>query len=183
MNDPRVTAFLNRIGEGDRDAWNDLLEVVYSDLRAAAERHFRAVPAHATLQPTALVHEAWSRLAEGPDQPFNDRRHFLAVASMIMRSILVDKARAVKTQKRGGDRERVSIDAAELSKGREVDLLDLHAALEELQRLNQRQADVVTMRFFGGLTVETIADALGVSKRTIENDWRIARAWLSVRLG
>jgi len=157
------------------------VEDVYAHLRAVAGTYFRGRAANHTLQPTALVHEAWLRMAKSDSAP-TDREHFMAVAARAMRQILVDHARRRGAQKRGGDRERISLTGLPGDAPGELDVLAVDAALTELAQLNERQARIVELRFFGGLTVPETADALDVSVATVEKDWRRARAWLYGKL-
>ena len=152
-------------------------QTVYDELHAIADRCFRGQdPAH-TLQPTALVNEAYLRLNE---RSFCDRDHFLNLAARAMRQILVDHARRKGAAKRGGDAQRVTIaDPGSRDGLAPMDLVALDGALESLHDIDARQARVVELRFFGGLTVEEVAAALDVSPRTVELDWRMAKAWLS----
>jgi len=182
-----ITLLLDRIRQGDVEATERLLPIVYERLRAMAGALFRGQSPSHTLQPTALVHEAYLKLVDGPGgekAAWESRAHFMAVASLAMRQILADHARARRARKRGGDLHRVTLDEPS-AQGRtsEVDLLDLDDALAELARLNERHARIVEWRFFGGLTTQEIANLLGVSRTTVDNDWRVARAWLSARLG
>ncbi|MEX2189037.1 MAG: ECF-type sigma factor [Pirellulales bacterium] len=180
-----VTALLARIEEGDSCARDDLLGLVYAELRSIAGglmRHER--PEH-TLQPTALVHEAAMRLFDGDAiGAVKGRGYLFAAMTRAMRRILVDHARARAAIRRGGDHQRVPldwvVDAVEQT-GR-VDLVALDEAIVRLGELNQRQSEVVTMRFFGGFDMAEIAGALGVSLSTVEKDWRLARAWLKTQL-
>lgn len=170
------------------DAARQLLDVLYGELRALAGSFFRRQSASHTLQPTALVHEAWLRLADNTSSDLRDRAHFLALAGTAMRHILVDHARAKSAAKRGGDRERVAIegDWGELAPGRgddPADVVALDDALSRLAELDGRQARIVELRVFAGMTVDETAEALGVSPRTVDLDWRMARAWLSRELG
>jgi RNA polymerase sigma factor (TIGR02999 family) len=176
-----ATLLLRRIADGDAAARERLVELVYGELRRLAERQLRGERG-GTLQPTALVHEAWLKLAGAED--FADRRHFFAVASRAMRSVLVDHVRARRAQKRGGDERPTALDetVAFLEAG-ETDLLDLNVALEELERDDPELARLVELRFFGGLSHEEIAAAEGASLSTIERRWRLARARLAQRLG
>jgi len=163
---------------GSREAIDGLLSTAYEELRRIAEIHMRREYAGHTLQATALVHEAFLRLAD-QDARWNDRAHFCAVASQAIRRILVDHARSKGRAKRGGDRNRVTLHDHDAVTGLPgVDILDLEEALEGLAALHARQARIVELRFFGGLTMPEIAEALGVSVRTVEGDWRMARAWL-----
>lgn len=164
---------------------------VYAELRTLAERHMRAERGNHTLQPSALVHELYVRLRKSDDE-FLNRAHFFAAASEAIRRILIEHARRVRSVKRGGDAgPRVALDDAlglaapgptpgAPSPG--VDILDIGEALSELERMDERLGRVVTLRFFGGLTVDEVAAALGLSKRTVESDWTVARAWLRRRL-
>jgi RNA polymerase sigma-70 factor, ECF subfamily len=157
---------------------DELLPEVYEELRAIAERSMRSERAGHTLQPSALVHEAYLRLRGGPDR-FVNRAHFFASAAEAIRRILVEHARKTHALKRGGGGTRIALDDAVGLVGRpEVGLCELDAALNDLGRTDPRLARVVTLRFFGGLSVEETATTLGLSKRTIEGDWTLARAWL-----
>ncbi|MEW6197879.1 MAG: sigma-70 family RNA polymerase sigma factor [Planctomycetota bacterium] len=174
-----VTRILKRASSGDESAINRLLPMVYEELRALAESYLqRENPGH-TLQATALVHEAYLRLVKQEDVEWQNRAHFFALAAQAIRRILVDHARGRGRAKRGGDRERVTLNEdVALTADRDVDLIELDAALEKLARLHERQARIVELRFFGGLTLREAAEVLGVSPRTIDGDWSMARAWL-----
>jgi len=176
---------LTTLAQGDAKAAADLFELVYADLRALAGSYFRHQPADHTLQPTALVHEAYLRLIDQTHAQWNDRTHFFAVAAMAMRQILVNHARKRASLKRGGDRARQSLEAGlHAASGMSVaDLMALNEAMEALAELDGRKCRVVELRIFGGLTMDEIAHVLGVSKTTVEGDWRMARAWLAQRLG
>jgi len=176
----RTTHLLSRAREGDEAASGPLLEAVYGNLRALAGSYLDGAAASHTLQPTALVHEAYMRLVDRSRATIADETHFLALAATVMRQILVDNARAKRAAKRGGDRRRVTLSGlrADEGQGEEVDLVDLDAALERLRERSERQARVVELRFFGGLTVAQCAGLLDVSERTVEADWRMSRAWL-----
>ena len=181
-----ATMFLRQIGDGDADAAQQLLPLVYEELRALAGGHFRRQRADHTLQPTALVHEAFVRLIDQTNAQYKDRSHFFAVAATAMRQILTDHARRKKADKRGGEWEKVSLDhVAGSDRGAGLQTLDLVAlddALTELAQLDPRKHRVVELRFFGGLSVDEVAEVLAVSKTTVESDWRGARAWLSAQL-
>ncbi len=155
---------------------------VYEELRALAGAIFQNQHANHTLQPTALVHEAYLKLANKHD--FVDREHFLATAARAMRQVLINHANAARTHKRGGDYARVTLTgAAQSAAGLDgADAIDLADALAELERLNERQSRIVECRFLAGMTVEETARALDVSARTVQLDWRMARAWLKQRL-
>ncbi len=178
-----ATLLLARVGAGDSAAAHELLPLVYEQLRAMAGSYFRGQPADHTLQPTALVHEAYLKLVHIPDGNWENRVHFCAVAATAMRQILHDRARRRRAAKRGGDAKRVPLDEMEApSGGQPVDMVALDDALERLAALDARQARIVELRFFGGLTVEQVAHVLEVSTRTVEKDWRRTRAWLSREL-
>ncbi|HEV2284787.1 MAG TPA: ECF-type sigma factor [Steroidobacteraceae bacterium] len=169
---------LERWRAGDPEALHSLLPVVYEELRAAARRHLKGERAGHTLQTTALIHEAYLRLVGQRPFAANDRRHFVALASNLMRQVLVDHARRRLAEKRdGGVRVTLADDLAEAQAG-EVDVLAVDAALSRLQGLDAQQAHVVELRYFGGLSIRETSDALGVSEATIKRDWATARAWL-----
>ena len=175
-----LLAALNR---GDSAAAEQLLPLVYNQLRALAGGYFRDQPPQ-TLEPTALVHEAFVRLIDGSGKGWADESHFLAVAALAMRQILGDHARKRRAAKRGGEWQRITLGAAAGGvPSREVDLADLDDALSALAELDERHARIVQMRFLGGMTTEQVASVLGVSRTTVDNDWRVARAWLNARLG
>jgi RNA polymerase sigma factor (TIGR02999 family) len=187
--DAEVTLVLREIAAGRDERRGQLLELLYEPLRGIAARHLAHERADHTLQATALVHEAWMKLVDQAVVPAGGRGHFLAVASQSMRRILVDHARGKRREKRGGNAERVSLEVVDEEARHDdrpqggLDVLELDAALDELATRSERQARVVELRFFGGLTAPEIAAALEVSERTVERDWRIARAWLLARLG
>jgi RNA polymerase sigma factor (TIGR02999 family) len=178
-----VTGLLRAWGAGDLAARDELVDVVHQELRRRAAARLRhEAPGH-LLQPTALVHEVYLRLIGDHPTSWQNRTHFLAVASEIMRHILVDHARRRKMAKRSGGWTRVTLDERIARRDpREVDLLDLDAALSELADLDARKSQVAELRFFGGLSLEDIARAQGVSRATVERDWRTARAWLYRRV-
>jgi RNA polymerase sigma factor (TIGR02999 family) len=178
MND--VTAILNAIDQGDPHAANQLLPLVYAELRQlAAARLAREGPGQ-TIQPTALVHEAYLRLVgPGADPHWDGRGHFFAAAAEAMRRILVENARRKHRLKRGGDRQRVDVMLIEAScAGPNDDVLALHDALDRLTEEDPRKAELVKLRFFAGLSVEEAAHCLGISRATADRDWSYARAWL-----
>ncbi len=162
-----------------------LLELVYDRLRALAAKHLARENVDHTLQPTALVHEAWVKMVDAQRVPLEGREHFLSLASQAMRRILIDHARGKQRVKRGGAYRRVSLESPEVEGSGEtvVDLLGLDEALRKLEELSPRQAKVTELLFFGGLTAQAAASVLGVSARTVERDWRFARAWLHDELG
>jgi RNA polymerase sigma factor (TIGR02999 family) len=157
---------------------------VYVELRRLAAGYLRRERAR-SVQATELVHDAWMRLAQAPDGTWKDRSHFLAIAAISMRRLLVERARARHADKRGGDQVRVTLDpqvAASPDVPRSVDLLALDDALRQLQQLDPQQARIVELRFFAGLTVEETSEVLGISPATIKRDWAVARVWLLRRL-
>jgi len=174
-----VTQTLLRVSRGGAPA-EELLPLVYERMRAMAGRWFRGQGAQATLQPTALVHEAYLHLVDQTSADWKDRAHFLAVAAIAMRQIVIQRARARSASKRGGGWNRVELDgqATPRTGGSADDVLALDEALARLAKLNARHARVVELRFFGGLTTEEVAAVLDVSTRTVELDWRASRAWL-----
>jgi RNA polymerase sigma factor (TIGR02999 family) len=175
-----VTALLQAWSEGDAEAGRRLVPLVYGELRRRAARYLRRERPGHTLQPTALVHEAYLRLVGHPGA-WRNRSQFFGVASNLMRRILVDHARRRRAAKR--DAVRVALDDAVVGAAeRDVDLVCLDAALEELSALDARQGRVVELRYFGGLTLEEAAEVLGVSVATVKREWTLARAWLFDRL-
>lgn len=182
-----ATLVLQRLVDGEASAAEELLPLVYARLRALAGSYFRGQPSDHTLQPTALVHEVYLKLIN-PDsiaaKNYRGRSHFMAVAATAMRQVLVDHARKKGTEKRGGNRDRVSISglagAAEATQ--EMQVLELHELLAELARLNARAARVAEMRLFGGMMPEQMASVLGVSRMTVDRDWELARAWLAGKM-
>lgn len=182
-NDPRqITQLLKQWGSDRERVREALMPMVYEHLRRIAARQFAGESGAHTLQPTALVNEAFLQL-EGGTLDFNDRRHFYAMAARTMRRILVDHARARKREKRGGDRLRVTLsDASAVSQPPTADLLDLDQAMAELEQHNERVARTLELSYFAGLTREEAAEQLDVSVRTLDRDLRMGRAWLRARL-
>jgi RNA polymerase sigma factor (TIGR02999 family) len=179
-----TTRILNAIADGDRQAAGHLLPLVYEELRQLAARRLASEKPGQTLQPTALVHEAYLRLVGVGDQAkWENRAHFFAAAAEAMRGILVDNARRKHRLKHGGDRQRVELDQVEgLEEPPPDELLALNDALEELAALDSQKAELVKLRYFGGLTVEEAGRCLGVSRATADRYWSFARAWLFDRL-
>jgi RNA polymerase sigma factor (TIGR02999 family) len=174
-----VTQILHEFRLGNRDAHDRLVPLVYRELRRIAGTHLRRESATHSLQPTALVHEAYMRLIDITQIEWQDRAHFFSVASTLMRRILVDHARANRARKRGGGEDTLCLNEALLpSPGRAPEILALDDALNELANLDERQAKIVEMRFFAGMTEEETGDVLGISVRTVKRDWRVAKAWL-----
>jgi RNA polymerase sigma-70 factor (ECF subfamily) len=161
-----------------------LLPVIYEELRGIASGYLRQERVNHTLQPTALVHEAYARLADQTQVPWSDAAHFRAITARVMRQVLVDHARKHGAIKRGGDRVRVTLSGQETpSPAIDLDVLELDGAMEELRELHERKSRVVELIFFGGLTHAETSKVLGVSQKTVEADWYAARAWLGKRLG
>jgi RNA polymerase sigma factor (TIGR02999 family) len=180
-----LTRLLDAAAAGDPVAAAELLPLVYDELRRLAAARMGGEPPGHTLQPTALVHEAYLRLVGGGRPPdWTSRGHFFATAAEAMRRVLIDHARARRADKRGGDRQRVPLDAvvAWVEQAHRIDLLALDDALDRLKGMDPRQARVVELRFFGGCEVGEIADHLNVSLSTVEKDLRLARAWLLTQL-
>ena len=187
-NIQHTTRLLKEIASGDApSASGKLMAQVYEELRGLAGGYLRRQSASHTLQPTALVHEAFLKLVDQTSVEWNGRAHFFAVAAKAMRQVLVDHARAKGADKRGGGWDRVTLDQGMMSgpagAASEVDILALNEVLDQLAQLDPRQAQVVELRFFGGLTVEEVTAVLGIGKTTVEDEWRMARAWLSKKLG
>ncbi len=181
-----ITTILDRLSAGDAGAGNELFEQLYPELRDMAARLFRSQRANHTLQPTALLNEAYLKIARPGVVAFADRAHFMAVAARAMRQVLVNHARDRSAGKRGGgvDRRRVTLSgAAAPGSDRALDVLVVDDALGELLRLDERQGRIAELRCFGGLTNREVAEVLGVSLRTVELDWRMAKGWLAGRLG
>ncbi len=174
-----ITQLLQRARGGDEPAVSELVPLVYGELRRIASSFLRRERPGHTLQATALVHEAYLRLLRDEDLSFENRAHFLGIAARAMRQILVEHARARDAAKRGGERRRITLDEAVAATGNpDIDLLAVDEALQRLAALNAQHARIVELRFFGGLTNEEAAEALGVSVATIKRAWTVARAWL-----
>jgi RNA polymerase sigma factor (TIGR02999 family) len=181
--DADVSGLLQAWGGGDAEARDQLLTVVYQELRRRAAAHLRRERAGHTLQPTALVHEVYLRLVKQDRAAWHNRGQFFGVASQMMRRILVDRARARNRAKRSGAWARVTLDEeVAQSQAREVDVLDLDRALSELATFDTRKSQVAELRFFGGLSLEETGHALGLSVATLEREWQATRAWLYARL-
>lgn len=179
MSNTQLTRMLRGLSE-QPDAWSELLPFVYDELRELARRRMRKERAEHTLEATALVHEAYMRLVGDEEIDWKGRRHFFGAAAEAMRRVLVDHARKAKSQKRGGDRARLSISVGELAQEAEPDrFLALDEALAQLQKEDERAAEVARLRYFCGLEVEETAQTLGVSPRTVMREWTYARARLS----
>ena len=180
-----VTRIISRIESGDRAASDELLPLVYQELRKLAESKLAHEKPGQTLQATALVHEAYMRLVDGVDsQQWDNSRHFFSAAAESMRRILIERARARGSLKRGGDRERVRLEIAEpaILPMACDDILGLEEALQKLEQQHPRKAELVKLRFFAGLTTAQAAKALEISSTTAENDWAYARSWLRLEM-
>ncbi len=174
-----VSRLLAEYREGDRGALDRLIPLVHAELRRIAARALRAERKDHTLQPTALVNEVYIRLVAQQNVPWQERAHFMACAARLMRQILVDHARARHADKRGGANIRVSLGEETLqTEGPQVDFLALDVALERLAELDEQKCRIVELRYFGGLSNEETAEALGISPRTVKRGWALARAWL-----
>ncbi|HEX4441093.1 MAG TPA: sigma-70 family RNA polymerase sigma factor [Thermoanaerobaculia bacterium] len=184
-NRGEVTGLLLAWNEGDKLAVERLMPLVYGELRAIAERHFRRERAGHTLQPTAVVHEAYFRLVDQTRVTWKNRGHFFAIASQAMRRILVDHARARETEKRGGGGRRVTLDVGVATPEPidDMDFIALDEALTRLKNLDGAQAQIVELRFFGGLSIDETAEALDTSPSSVKREFRSAKAWLFRELG
>ena len=178
-----VTQILSQIEQGDPSAADQLLPLVYDELRKLAEAKMAHEKPGQTLQATALVHEAYLRLVgDGRNRGWDSRGHFFAAAAEAMRRLLVEKARHKKSQKAGGQWRRVQFEETQLPGNSKVDLLALNDALDTLEAQDARKAALVKLRYFVGLTLREAADALGISSATADNDWAYAKSWLRIQL-
>ncbi len=179
-----VTQLLMKWSEGDETALEQLMPLVYSELRRLASNYLRRERQNHTLQPTALVNEAYLKLVDQRKPRWQNRAQFYGVAAQMMRRILVDHARQNKAVKRGGsEQQRLSITSAgQLGEKPDIDLLALHEALEELKTFDSQQERIVELKFFGGLSIDETAEVLGIGHATVERDWKMARAWLRRKL-
>jgi len=174
-----VTQLLRDWSEGNSEAREELLQLVYTPLRELAGHHLRREREGHTLQPTALVHELYLKLIKQRRVDWSDRRHFFAVAAQMMRRILVDHARRRKSDKRGGEKVSIALDdALEVAAAESLDVIALDDALEQLAAIFPQQSKIVELRFYGGLTIDETAEVIGVSPATISREWTMARAWL-----
>jgi RNA polymerase sigma-70 factor (ECF subfamily) len=174
-----ITALLAELSRGNREAEARLIPQVYDELRRVAARYMQNERRNHTLQPTALVNEAYVRLVQQHDVPWQGRAHFFAVAAQVMRHVLVDHARGRRAGKRGGAQHQITLgEDALVEQSRPIDVIALHEAMDRLSLIDARQARIVELRAFGGLSMEDIAQVLGVSDRTVKRDWKMARAWL-----
>jgi RNA polymerase sigma factor (TIGR02999 family) len=178
-----ATQTLEDLTSGDPSAADRLLPLVYNEMHALALRWLRRNRRNHTLQPTALVHEAYLRLVDSNGSAWQNRAHFMAVAAKAMRQILIDHARRRQAMKRGGEWQRVSLaDAEDQTPLPDAELIALDEALNQLAKLNDRQARIVELRYLAGLSVKETAHVMSISERTVKSDWRMARAWLSREL-
>jgi RNA polymerase sigma-70 factor, ECF subfamily len=178
-DDHDITRLLSELSGGDPQAASKLIPVVYNELRHLAAGYMRRERPDHTLQPTALVHEAYMKLLAQRSVDWQGRAHFFGVAAQLMRRILIDHARSHLRQKRGGEHPKVSLDEALVfSEQQSGEILAVDESLKRLEQLDPRQARVVELRFFGGLSVEETAEVLKVSAKTVKRDWSVARAWL-----
>ena len=179
-----VTQILQEVSGGNREAPARLMPLVYDELRRLADHYLRQERPDHTLQPTALVHEAYLKLIDQTRVDWQNRAHFFGVAAQLMRRILVDHARRHQAEKRSGFRQKLTLDeAVDYSQTRDVDLVRLDEALTALAQFDARQSQVVELRFFGGLTIEETAEAIGISPATVKVDWNMAKAWLRREIG
>jgi RNA polymerase sigma factor (TIGR02999 family) len=179
----RVTELLTRWSQGDDAALAELTPLVYGELRRLAHRHMGGERPDHTLQTTALVNEAYLRLADQTHPRWQNRAHFFAVAARVMREILVSYARSQRSQKRGGGALKMDLDEAALVSPEESkEIVDLHEALERLATLDSRKAQVVELKYFGGLNYAEMAEVLKISRMTVRRDWEFAKVWLYTEL-
>lgn len=180
---PNVTELLEDLSAGKEHALNDLLPVVHSELRRQAARYLRRERRNHTLQPSALVNEAFIRLVDQRNVRWQNRAHFLGIAAQAMRRILIDHARTQQRIKRGGIQQNVTLDEGMLATtARSIDVLALDQALTRLAAIDERQASVVELRFCGGLSVEETATVMNISAATVKREWSMAKAWLYTQL-
>jgi RNA polymerase sigma factor (TIGR02999 family) len=188
MNEPpvsphRVTQLLQQWSHGDSAVLEELTPLVYEELRRLAHHYMEGQRPNHTLQTTALVNEAYLRLADQTNPSWKNRAHFFAVAARAMRQIVVDYARSYQSQKRGGGALRIELDeAAIVSPAQSKEIVDLHEALERLATLDSRKAQVVELKYFGGLNYDEMAEVLKISRITARRDWEFARLWLYAEL-
>ncbi len=177
-----ITILLSKAQTGDKDSLDELLPIVYNELRRVAESQLRNERDDHTLQATALVHEAYLRLLEQTEVDWKNRLHFFSIASEMMRRILVNYAIKRNAKKRGDGAAKIALDEAiSYTNQRDFDLVALDEALKELSQFDEKQARIVELRFFGGLTIEETAEILEISDSTVKREWRIAKAWLKTK--
>ena len=180
LSDDAIARMVERVSRGDEQAVSELMPLVYDELRRLARGYMNRERAGQTLQPTALVNEAYLRLLKDKKQNWHGRSHFIAIAALSMRQILIERARSKAAQKRGGERARVTLDEGLVATqtASSVDLLAVDEVLTRLAGIDAQQARLVELRFFGGLTIEEAAEALRVSPATVKRQWAVAKAWL-----
>jgi len=184
MNRSEITTLLQAHASGDEHALDELIPLVYSEMHNMAQNRLIGERPDHTYSATALVHEAYLKLVDFNRIDWKNRNHFFAIASQIMRNILVDYAVKQKAQKRGGKRNKVTLGEKHIKWELNLEeIISIDQALKKLEKLDERQAKVVECRFFGGLTIEEIANTLGISEPTVSRDWKMARAWLNRELG
>ncbi len=176
----KITRILHEWSDGNREALEELMPLVYTELHKQAARFFKHERLDHTLQATALIHETYIKLVDQREVNWESRTHFLAIAANWMRRILVDYAGAKHREKRGGDAVKLSLEEAVLviNKEKNIDLMALDEALIRLEKIDEQQARVVELRYFGGLSLEETAEALKISRTTVAGDWKMAKAWL-----
>jgi RNA polymerase sigma factor (TIGR02999 family) len=178
-----VTELLLKWGDGDKAALDQLIPIIYAELRRLAKRHMKRERGDHTLQTSALINEAYLRLVKQPNVRWQDRTHFFAAAAQVMRHILIDHARTYQSIKRGAGTQKVSsTEIEDINDEKAAELIALDEALAELAAFDHRKAQVVELHFFGGLTMEEIAESLNVSAVTVMRDWRAAMAWLATSI-
>lgn len=179
MSDEAITQLLLKSSRGDKSALDELMPVVYQELRRLAESYIKSERPDHTLQATALVHEAYLRLIDQRSVDWKNRAQFFGLAARMMRRILMNHAEAHNAAKRGGQGKKLSLDEAiSFFNDQQVDLLELNEALDRLSVLDERQSDIIELRFFGGLTLEEVADVLHISLATVKREWNMAKTWL-----
>lgn len=184
-NNKRITALLHKWKKGNKESYDELFRFVYDELHRRASRYLKNERTGHTLQTTALVNEVYVRLLDKDEIEWTDRNHFFAIASQAMRRILVDYARTRKRKKRGGEQENLPLDEARqisLNNNSAIDLVALDEALERLAKFDERQAKVVELKYFGGLTLDETAEVLNISRETVKRDWSISKTWLRHQL-
>jgi RNA polymerase sigma factor (TIGR02999 family) len=183
-SEPGITQLLIAWSDGRREALEDLMPLVYENLRRLAAAYMRHEAAGHGLQPTALVHEAYVRLIDQNKVKWRNRAHFFGVAAGMMRRILVDHARRRRAEKRGGEWERVTLAGQDVAAADalEIDVLALHQSLERLAMFDPQQERIVELRYFGGLTIDETAEVVGISPATVVREWTVAKAWLRADL-
>jgi RNA polymerase sigma-70 factor, ECF subfamily len=178
-----ITSLLAEFSRGNKAVESDLVELVYGELRRLASRYMRRERGNHTLQPTALVNEAWARLNDGLHVEWQSRAHFFAVASNCMRQVLIDHARKRRSAKRGGVQHQITLDANLIGPQENlIDLLTLNEVMDRLKVFDERACRIVQMHFFGGLSFEEMAEVLNLSSKTVSRDWNMARKWLNNEL-